>query len=81
MDIRQIIIGILATASTFCGQAATWHVDSVGGDDAADGATPATAWRSLDRVNRATLAPGDRVLFKRGGLWRGTLHPASGEPG
>ena len=81
MDIRQIIIGLLATTSTFCCQAATWHVDSVGGDDAADGATPATAWRSLDRVNKAMIAPGDRVLFKRGGLWRGTLQPASGEPG
>ena len=67
MNIKRII-GTLATASALFGQAATLHVDSAGGDDAADGASPATAWRTLDRVNKATLAPGDRVLFKRGGL-------------
>ena len=61
--------------------AATWHVDSAAGDDAADGASPETAWRTLDRVNKAALRPGDRMLFKRGGLWRGTLRPASGAPG
>ena len=81
MDIKQIIICTLAMTSALCGQAATWHVDSVAGDDAADGSSPATAWRTLDRVNKATIAPGDRVLFKRGGLWRGTLRPVSGEPG
>ncbi|MBR1588654.1 MAG: right-handed parallel beta-helix repeat-containing protein, partial [Kiritimatiellae bacterium] len=71
----------LAATCAFYGRAATWHVDSAGGDDAADGTSPATAWRTLDRVNRATIAPGDRVLFRRGGLWRGTLRPASGAPG
>ena len=35
MDTKRIFIGILATASAFCGQAATWHVDSAGGNDAA----------------------------------------------
>jgi len=61
--------------------AADWHVDSVAGKDAADGTTPATAWRTLWRVNQAKPAPGDRVLFKRGGLWRGELSPVSGAPG
>ena len=61
--------------------AATWHVDSERGDDAATGTSPETAWRTLERVNRAKIAPGDKVLFRRGGLWRGSLQPASGEAG
>ena len=70
---------IIAAAGS--ASATTWHVDSEGGDDAAAGTSPATAWKTLERVNNAKIAPGDKVLFKRGGLWRGTLRPASGENG
>ena len=56
----------------------TYYVDSAGGDDARDGLTPAAAWRSLLQVNQASLRPSDRVLFRRGGTWRGQLVPKSG---
>ena len=59
-------------------QAAIFHIDSMTGDDKADGQSPGTAWRSLDRLNREPLTPGDRALFRRGGLWRGSLRPRSG---
>lgn len=36
---------------------------------------------SLDEVNAWDVRPGDRVLFARGGVWRGTLRAKSGEPG
>ena len=42
-----------------------YHV-SPSGDDAASGTTPATAWRTIGRVNAATFGPGDRVLFEGG---------------
>ena len=61
--------------------ATNWYVDSEGGDDAAAGTSEATAIRSLARVNGLDVKPGDQVLFKRGGLWRGMLRPKSGEPG
>ena len=54
-----------------------WYV-SAGGSDDADGMTPATAWRTLDRVNRAELSPGDCVLFHRGDLYRGVLNAKNG---
>jgi hypothetical protein len=57
---------------------ATFYVDSEAGDDASAGAELSAPWKSLDRVNTAALLPGDRVLFKRGGLWRGQLIPQSG---
>jgi len=60
---------------------ATYYVDSVAGDDAAAGLCEKTAWKSLEKVNKADIQPGDTVRFKRGGLWRGSLVPHSGELG
>ena len=51
------------------------------GDDAADGLSPETAWKSLAQVNDAVLGFGDSVLFKRGDVFRGHLEPQSGCPG
>lgn len=59
----------------------TFHVDDAQGDDARDGTAPAAAWRTLERVNLADLRPGDHVLFRRGGVWRGQLVPHSGDAG
>jgi hypothetical protein len=57
----------------------TFYIDSATGDDAAAGTREDAAWRSLEKLNNAaSLIPGDRVLFKRGGLWRGQLWPQSG---
>ena len=44
----------------------TYHVDPAKGDDARDGTTPATAWKSFARVNGLRLAEGDRVLVAPG---------------
>ena len=60
-------------------KARTFHVDATHGNDARDGLKPETAWRSLAKVNRASLGPGDRVLFQRGQTWRGQLVPQSGD--
>ena len=51
----------------------TFHVDPVAGSDAADGRTPATAWRTPARASSATLFPGDRVLLRRGSTATGML--------
>ena len=48
------------------------------GDDAADGRTPRTAWRTAARLNREALAPGAWVLFERGGVYRGTVRTRPG---
>jgi|APSaa5957512622_1039677.scaffolds.fasta_scaffold10108_3 hypothetical protein len=61
------------------GGARTFHVDSAGGNDTHSGESPATAWRTLHRVNGADLRPGDTVRFKCGGAWRGSLLPKSGD--
>jgi hypothetical protein len=61
---------------------ATYFVDSANGDDTHPGTSLAQAWRSLERVNRTALGPGDEVLLVPGGEWRGTLAPQGrGAPG
>ena len=36
------------------------------GDDGNNGTSQDSAWRSLDKVNATTFAPGDKILFKAG---------------
>jgi hypothetical protein len=59
----------------------TYYVSSAG-NDANDGRTPATAWRSVEKVNATAFAPGDQILFARGSTWRDSLKASSsGEAG
>lgn len=50
---------------------------SPNGDDAADGLSPQTAWRTLEKVSSTPFEPGTHVLFERGGEWRGRLQSSS----
>jgi hypothetical protein len=61
--------------------ATTYYVDADAGDDTQDGASEASAWRTLDKVNATTFAPGDRILLRSGCSWKGQLWPkGSGAP-
>ena len=51
------------------------YVDATGGDDAGDGTTPATAWKTLAKVNAETFGPSGSILFKNGKVWTGPLIP------
>jgi len=62
-------------------QGRRYYVDALAGDDARDGLSPGSAWKSLGKVNAAPLEPGDAVLFRRGQAWRGQLVPRSGREG
>jgi hypothetical protein len=55
--------------------AGTTFVDASAGRDTNDGATPATAWQTLTKVNAATFQAGNAICFKAGGAWTGTLAP------
>jgi len=59
-----------------------WYVDAASGDDSHDGRSPERAWRTLAAVNRQRYAPGDSILFRRGGDYPGVFHPSgSGRAG
>lgn len=55
----------------------TYYV-SANGDDAHDGLTPETPWRTLSRVSDADLLAGDGVRFRRGDLFRGQVRTKPG---
>ncbi|MDD4102813.1 MAG: hypothetical protein PHU80_09335 [Kiritimatiellae bacterium] len=76
--VAALILGLVIISYAQRTAPATFYVDNALGDDAAEGIAPDAPWSSLERVNRAELVPGDRVLFKRGGLWRGTLFAKNG---
>lgn len=56
----------------------TKYYVSESGDDANDGKSPETAWKSLTSVNTAKLVEGDGVFFKRGDTFRGQLKTQKG---
>ncbi len=58
---------IAATATT-----ATYYVRP-GGNNAASGTSPASAWRTLSRASRATLRPGDKLLLLGRHVYHGKL--------
>ncbi len=80
--IRPALIVLAAFVACSGLFAATYHVDSTAGSDTANGTTPASAWRSLEKVNATTFAPGDQILLRAGSMWEGVaLHPlGSGTP-
>lgn len=65
-------------------RSATFYLDSKAGNDANDGLTEATAWKTLAKANATTFAPGSSLLLKAGSSWTGELHPkgagAKGSP-
>lgn len=44
----------------------TYYIDSESGNDSNDGKSKSTAWKSLAKVAKLKLLPGDQVLLKRG---------------
>ena len=80
-----ITLAIVAAAATgafpagavpSAGPPQTYFV-SCAGNDHNDGTSAATPWASLRMVSARTFAAGDRILFERGCVWRGTLAPRS----
>ncbi|MDO5580213.1 MAG: hypothetical protein Q4G69_03695 [Planctomycetia bacterium] len=81
MKTKLSLILFLLFACSTPGLAATYYVNSESGSDKNKGTAPHTAWKSLKKVNSTEMKPGDKILFARGGLWRGTLLPHSGAEG
>lgn len=74
-------LGFISPSLTNAPHQPRYYVDNAGNDHR-DGKTPATAWQTVARANRAALGAGDTVLFKRGGVWHESLHPnCDGRPG
>lgn len=53
--------------------AVTYYVSSSLGNDANDGLSEATPFKTMPKVNGLNLLAGDQVLFKCGDTWRGNM--------
>lgn len=51
----------------------TYYVSSSEGNDYNDGLSKSEAWNSLEKVNSQEFEPGDKILFKAGDEWDGSL--------
>lgn len=61
-------LGVLAVVAP-CVSAADYHVDALSGDDHRGDGSASQPWRTLERINRAPLQPGDRLLLRAGRIW------------
>ncbi|MGQ8338409.1 cadherin domain-containing protein [Sunxiuqinia sp. A32] len=60
----------------------SYYVSSSEGNDSNSGISTGQAWKTLAKVNSFTPRPGDKILFKRGDEWEGTITvKASGTSG
>jgi hypothetical protein len=59
---------------------ATYYVSPAGNDEA-NGTSPASAWKSLERASSVTYQPGDRLLLQGGAVFPGSLYFEPGESG
>ncbi|MDN3583745.1 hypothetical protein [Mucilaginibacter flavus] len=59
----------------------TFYINATTGNDKNDGTSISTSWKTLEKINRTTFLPGDRILLKSGCAWIGQLMPkGSGNP-
>lgn len=81
--IGLLLCGVLGTPEALLARSGrNYYVDATKGSDAADGKTPATAWKTLSKVETITLSAGDSLLFCRGGVYEGQLEvTGKGKPG
>jgi len=70
--ILRLIVALGISLLSVTASAATFYVDPAG-NDSNNGTSTASAWQSLAKVSNRAFSPGDTILFKRGGVWRGQL--------
>lgn len=69
------LLSVLLYSYTLIASATDYYVSS-SGNDSADGLTQSTAWRTISKVNSEfyRFNPGDRILFRRGDVFTGTIN-------
>ena len=72
------IVEIRSTANMLIPQGARVFYVSNNGNDNNDGKSPEKAWKTLNKVNSASVTSGSYVCFERGGLWRGQIKAKTG---
>lgn len=72
---KHILRSLLFAACIFCfaeGYSRNHYISS-SGNDAANGRTAQSTWRTLQKLNKTTLQAGDTIFLQRGGVYEGTI--------
>jgi len=72
--LRVVMVAVVLLVVAMRGEAATYHVDGARGEDARDGRSLKTAWRTLAKAN-AELRPGDTCVVRGGKYPEGVIAP------
>ncbi|MDX2430486.1 MAG: hypothetical protein QNK35_06105 [Bacteroides sp.] len=75
ISMKNLILAIALLSSTLLGAQTTYYLDDLAGNDSNSGISPANALQSIEKISSIQLGPGDKVLFRRGGLWNGNFKP------
>jgi parallel beta-helix repeat protein len=79
--VHSFLLSLIFVISFTLVNATNYYVSN-SGNDSNPGSGESLPWRSLAKINSFTPSPGDRILFKRGEEWYGTLTVnASGSSG
>ena len=74
--ITQCLILFCLSPATY---ALSYYIDNHTGKDHNNGTSKETPWKTLSKVNNSIFIPGDKIYFRRGRIWEGTLTvPGSG---
>ncbi|ENM5917139.1 hypothetical protein CW613_001212 [Vibrio mimicus] len=70
-----LVNGVNANDSNSTKIGKQYYIDNFNGNDSNNGNSQEQAWKTLPRVEDEVFQPGDKILFKRGGVWIGSLNP------
>ncbi len=58
--------------AAFASGGTVYYIDSVSGDDSSSGTSESSAWKTVANIDGNKLSYGDKILFKRGGVYEVT---------
>ncbi len=71
--VRKSLAFIFLLASAWPAQATNYYI-AANGSDSNNGTSSSAPFRTIDKLNRLVLKPGDNILFRRGDTFRGQLN-------
>ena len=72
---KIVLVGLLISLMAACPARALTYYVSNSGNDSNSGTSNQSPWKTVEKVNSYSFAPGDEILFQCGGIWRELLEP------
>lgn len=76
VDYKKYLLALIFSCFFAILTGTTYYVSSAG-NDASNGLSESTSWRTISKVNSFSFSPGDKIYFKRGETWTQTLIPST----